>query len=99
MEFGLDGITHTIDLSKKNAEMLDHYLNAGTRVGRAASMVVGPRGGSRTWMTTRIAASAPPLRPGSYRSGSRSNRRRPRPDRSPCPSSPPSPTPSATYCT
>ena len=38
VEFGLDGVTYTIDLSEKNAEklqkVLQPYLSAGTRVGR-----------------------------------------------------------------
>jgi hypothetical protein len=38
VEFGLDGVTYTIDLSDKNAgklrKALDPYLGAATRVGR-----------------------------------------------------------------
>jgi hypothetical protein len=38
IEFGLDGVTYTIDLSDKNAgklrKVLDPYLSAATRVGR-----------------------------------------------------------------
>ncbi|HEU4348010.1 MAG TPA: Lsr2 family protein [Actinoplanes sp.] len=38
VEFGLDGVNYTIDLSEKNAgklrKALDPYLNAATRVGR-----------------------------------------------------------------
>ncbi len=38
VEFGLDGVNYTIDLSDKNAgklrEVLDPYISAGTRVGR-----------------------------------------------------------------
>ena len=38
VEFGLDGVNYTIDLSEKNAgklrKALDPFLNAATRVGR-----------------------------------------------------------------
>ncbi|MFK3984759.1 Lsr2 family protein [Micromonospora sp. NPDC050397] len=38
VEFGLDGVSYTIDLSEENAgklrKVLDPYINAGTRVGR-----------------------------------------------------------------
>jgi nucleoid-associated protein Lsr2 len=41
VEFGLDGVNYTIDLSEKNAgklrKALDPYLNAATRVGRSAT--------------------------------------------------------------
>ena len=40
VEFGLDGVNYSIDLSEKNAgklrKALDPYLNAATRVGRSA---------------------------------------------------------------
>jgi hypothetical protein len=40
VEFGLDGVNYTIDLSEKNAgklrKVLDPYLTAGARVGRSA---------------------------------------------------------------
>ena len=40
VEFGLDGVNYTIDLSEKNADKLQKilapYLNAGTRVGRTS---------------------------------------------------------------
>lgn len=40
VEFGLDGVNYTIDLSEKNAgklrKALDPYLNVATRVGRSA---------------------------------------------------------------
>src|SRR5690242_17340325 len=40
VEFGLDGVNYTIDLSEKNAgklrKALDPFLNAATRVGRTA---------------------------------------------------------------
>jgi hypothetical protein len=43
VEFGLDGVNYTIDLSEKNAgklrKALDPFLNAATRVGRTT---VGP---------------------------------------------------------
>jgi hypothetical protein len=39
VEFGLDGVNYSIDLSEKNAgklrKILDPYLSAGTRLGRA----------------------------------------------------------------
>ncbi|WP_203790387.1 histone-like nucleoid-structuring protein Lsr2, partial [Paractinoplanes rishiriensis] len=39
IEFGLDGVNYTIDLSEKNAgklrKALDPFLSAGTRVGRS----------------------------------------------------------------
>ena len=41
VEFGLDGVNYTIDLSEKNAgklrKALDPYLNAATRVGRSGA--------------------------------------------------------------
>jgi hypothetical protein len=41
VEFGLDGVTFTIDLSEKNAgklrKALDPYLTVATRVGRSGS--------------------------------------------------------------
>ena len=44
VEFGLDGVNYTIDLSEKNAgklrKALDPFLNSATRVGR--SNVVSP---------------------------------------------------------
>jgi len=49
VEFGLDGVGYTIDLSEKNAgklrKALDPYLSAATRVGRAGS--VDSRGARR----------------------------------------------------
>ena len=40
VEFGLDGVNYTIDLSEKNAgklrKALDPFLNAATRVGRSS---------------------------------------------------------------
>lgn len=40
VEFGLDGINYTIDLSEKNAgafrKALEPYINAGTRIGRTS---------------------------------------------------------------
>lgn len=48
VEFGLDGVNYTIDLSEKNAgklrKALDPYLNVATRVGRSSGEV---RGGAR----------------------------------------------------
>jgi nucleoid-associated protein Lsr2 len=53
VEFGLDGVTYTIDLSDKNAgklrKALEPYIAAGHRVGR------GPSGGRRapqSWTAT-----------------------------------------------
>jgi hypothetical protein len=48
VEFGLDGVTYTIDLSDKNAgklrKALDPYLAAASRVGRsAANSRIAPR--------------------------------------------------------
>ncbi|GAB1642303.1 histone-like nucleoid-structuring protein Lsr2 [Krasilnikovia sp. MM14-A1259] len=41
VEFGLDGVNYTIDLSEKNAgklrKALDPYLSAATRVGRSGN--------------------------------------------------------------
>src|SRR3954454_17773042 len=41
VEFGLDGVNYTIDLSEKNAgklrKALDPFLNAATRVGRTSA--------------------------------------------------------------
>ena len=49
VEFGLDGVTYTIDLSDKNAgklrKALEPYIAAGHRAGRGP---VGGRGGLRT---------------------------------------------------
>jgi len=46
VEFGLDGVNYTIDLSEKNAgklrKALDPFLNAATRVGRSG-MVASAR--------------------------------------------------------
>ena len=42
VEFGLDGVSYTIDLSEKNAgklrKALDPFLNAAARVGRSPSV-------------------------------------------------------------
>jgi|SRR3954452_11910359 hypothetical protein len=50
VEFGLDGVTYTIDLSEKNAgklrKALDPYLSVATRVGRSSADVRGPRRGA-----------------------------------------------------
>jgi hypothetical protein len=47
VEFGLDGVNYTIDLSEKNAgklrKALDPYLNAGVRVGRSPNGGIGRR--------------------------------------------------------
>ncbi|MFF5293129.1 histone-like nucleoid-structuring protein Lsr2 [Paractinoplanes globisporus] len=47
VEFGLDGVNYTIDLSEKNAgklrKALDPFLNAATRVGRSGLVAAGRR--------------------------------------------------------
>lgn len=50
IEFGLDGVSYTIDLSEKNAgklrKALDPYITSGTRVGRGGVEARrGPRRG------------------------------------------------------
>jgi hypothetical protein len=53
VEFGLDGINYTIDLSDKNAgklrKALDTYITAGSRMGRGVAEARGPgrRGAAR----------------------------------------------------
>ena len=71
VEFSLDGINYTIDLSEANAgklrKALDPYINAGTRLGRAAARVSprrpGAPAGRRPARATRIARSASGRRP------------------------------------
>ncbi|GAB2616903.1 Lsr2 family protein [Paractinoplanes abujensis] len=50
VEFSLDGINYTIDLSEANAgklrKALDPYINAGTRLGRSAGRIPPRRAGS-----------------------------------------------------
>lgn len=50
VEFGLDGVTYTIDLSDENAGLLrkalDPFISAGSRVGRVGTD--GARGGRRS---------------------------------------------------
>ncbi len=52
VEFGLDGVNYTIDLSEKNAgklrKALDPYLTAATRVGRSSGGGGEARGARRT---------------------------------------------------
>ena len=57
VEFGLDGVNYTIDLSEKNAgklrKALEPYISAGTRVGRGgvgrrSARGRGPAAGGRT---------------------------------------------------
>jgi hypothetical protein len=47
VEFGLDGVNYTIDLSEKNAgklrKALDPFLNAATRVGRSGAVATARR--------------------------------------------------------
>ncbi|MEV6490061.1 Lsr2 family protein [Actinoplanes sp. NPDC051633] len=58
VEFGLDGVNYTIDLSEKNAgklrKALDPYLNVATRVGRSGGDArVARRGGVATGRASR----------------------------------------------
>ena len=52
VEFGLDGVNYTIDLSEKNAgklrKALDPFLNAATRVGRSTAVSPARRGSTAT---------------------------------------------------
>lgn len=49
VEFGLDGVNYTIDLSEKNAaklrKALEQYISAGTRAGRGVLQGRRARGG------------------------------------------------------
>lgn len=60
VEFGIDGVTYTIDLSEKNVgklrKALDPYIDAGSRVGRSSSEGRG-RGGRRRNGTTPARSS------------------------------------------
>jgi hypothetical protein len=55
IEFGLDGVSYSIDLSDKNADRLraalHPYIDAGTRMGRVAGG--GRRAGARTGLPAR----------------------------------------------
>jgi hypothetical protein len=57
VEFGLDGVNYSIDLSEKNAgklrKALDPYLSAATRVGRSASEARPTRRGNAPASTGR----------------------------------------------
>jgi len=57
VEFGLDGVNYTIDLSEKNAgklrKALDPYLNVATRVGRSGSDARVTRRGASTGRASR----------------------------------------------
>ncbi|BFU43092.1 histone-like nucleoid-structuring protein Lsr2 [Krasilnikovia sp. MM14-A1004] len=59
VEFGLDGVNYTIDLSEKNAgklrKALDPFLGAATRVGRSGneSRAAGRRGAVTTGRASR----------------------------------------------
>ncbi|MEV6631149.1 Lsr2 family protein [Actinoplanes sp. NPDC051470] len=57
VEFGLDGVNYTIDLSEKNAgklrKALDPYLNVATRVGRAGADSRARRGSASTGRASR----------------------------------------------
>jgi hypothetical protein len=58
VEFGLDGVNYTIDLSEKNAgklrKALDPYLNVATRVGRSGGDGrVARRSGAATGRASR----------------------------------------------
>jgi hypothetical protein len=47
VEFSLDGVNYTIDLSEANAgklrKVLDPYISAGTRIGRSSSRIPARR--------------------------------------------------------
>lgn len=59
IEFGIDGVSYTIDLSDKNADKLRSalhpYIDAGTRVGRvtAGAPRRGARAGARPGLPAR----------------------------------------------
>jgi hypothetical protein len=57
VEFGLDGVNYTIDLSEKNAgklrKALDPYLNVATRVGRSGADSRVRRGAAPTGRASR----------------------------------------------
>src|SRR3954464_13164167 len=69
VEFSLDGINYTIDLSEANAgklrKALDPYINAGTRLGRHAGRVAprGPPPSAAVPAASRPAASHPAAPP------------------------------------
>lgn len=48
VEFSIDGVSYTIDLSDKNAgklrKALDPYLAAASRIGRSSTARIAPRG-------------------------------------------------------
>jgi hypothetical protein len=48
VEFSIDGVSYTIDLSEKNAgklrKALDPYLAAASRIGRSSTARIAPRG-------------------------------------------------------
>ncbi|GAA3950814.1 histone-like nucleoid-structuring protein Lsr2 [Actinoplanes auranticolor] len=56
IEFGLDGVTYTIDLSEKNAgklrKALEPYLNVASRVGRSTGRIPA-RGAAPTSRSNR----------------------------------------------
>src|SRR3954468_8123661 len=57
VEFGLDGVNYTIDLSEKNAgklrKALDPYLSAATRIGRSGVEARATRRGAAPASTGR----------------------------------------------
>ncbi|MEU8606401.1 Lsr2 family protein [Actinoplanes sp. NPDC048791] len=57
IEFGLDGVTYTIDLSEKNAgklrKALEPYLNVASRVGRSNTSRIPARGAAPTSRSNR----------------------------------------------
>ena len=57
VEFGLDGVNYTIDLSEKNAgklrKALDPYLTVATRVGRSGGDIRATRRGAAPVSTGR----------------------------------------------
>jgi hypothetical protein len=62
VEFGLDGVNYTIDLSEKNAgklrKALDPFLNAGTKVGRGGLGHSGRRPAAPSARSSRDANQA-----------------------------------------
>jgi hypothetical protein len=57
IEFGLDGVTYTIDLSEKNAgklrKALEPYLNVASRVGRSTTSRIPARAAAPTSRSNR----------------------------------------------
>ena len=88
VEFGLDGVNYTIDLSEKNAgklrKALDPYLAAASRVGRTAPAASParhalPRRAGRTGTRTRPSGNGLPRTATRCPSGAASRARSSRP--------------------